>query len=96
MPEYYATHKLLMLCQSKRTPICSFDVLPPFVIYRTSRMNERRFAEVRDMLGQRLDNLWKTGPIPFRPQNGGAYEIPALTLRPDGAPGSTGFPAHTE
>src|SRR5882762_10504927 len=37
-----------------------FDVLPPFVIYRTSRTDEARFAKIRDALGQRLDGLWQT------------------------------------
>lgn len=71
-----------------------FDVLPPFVVYRTSRMDEARFAQVREALGQRLDTLGTTAPIPFRQQNGGAYEIPALTLRADLAPDKTGFAIH--
>jgi NAD(P)H dehydrogenase (quinone) len=71
-----------------------FDVLPPFVIYRTSRIDEAKYAEARDALGQRLDALGTTAPIPFRPQNGGAYRIPALTLRDEIAPGQTGFAAH--
>ncbi|PLZ03119.1 NAD(P)H dehydrogenase [Burkholderia sp. WAC0059] len=73
-----------------------FDVLPPFVVYRTSRMDDARFSEVSDALGRRLDTLWQTTPIPFRPQNSGAYEIPSLTLRPDLAPGREGFGVHRE
>lgn len=71
-----------------------FDVLPPFVIYRTSRMDETRFSNIRDALGQRLDDLWKTAPIPFLPQNSGAYDIPELTLRPDVSRDRLGFAAH--
>ncbi|WP_349617754.1 NAD(P)H-dependent oxidoreductase [Azotobacter salinestris] len=71
-----------------------FEVLPPFVIYRTGRMGEARFSTICDALGQRLDDLWKTAPIPFRPQNAGAYLIPELTLRPDIAPDRSGFAAH--
>ena len=71
-----------------------FDVLPPFVIYRTSRMDEARFLTTCEALGQRLDDLWKTAPIPYRPQNAGAYEIPELTLRADLAPDQVGFAAH--
>lgn len=71
-----------------------FDVLPPFVIYRTDRMDAARFSDTRDALGQRLDDLWKTSPIPFRPQNAGAYEIPELTLRSDVSPDRQGFAAH--
>ena len=71
-----------------------FDVLPPVVIHRTSRIDEARFSTIRDTLGQRLDDLAKTEPIAFRPQNAGAYEIPALTLRADIAPELSGFAAH--
>jgi NAD(P)H dehydrogenase (quinone) len=71
-----------------------FDVLPPFVIYRTSRVDDAGFARACDALGQRLDTLATTAPIPFRPQNSGAYEIPALTLREDVAPELSGFAAH--
>lgn len=71
-----------------------FDVLPPFVIYRTDRMDEARFSQTCDALGQRLDALWNTSPIPFRPQNAGAYAIPELILRPEIAPEQCGFTAH--
>lgn len=71
-----------------------FDVLPPFVVHRTSRIDEIRFAAIRDELGQRLDDLWQTAPIPFRPQNAGEYEIPALTLKAEVAPERVGFAAH--
>jgi len=71
-----------------------FDVLPPFVIHRTDRVDDARFSTICDAFGQRLDDLWKTPPIPFRPQNAGAYIIPQLTLRPDIAPGQVGFAAH--
>jgi len=73
-----------------------FDVLPPFVVYRTGRVDEARFAGIRDALGQRLDGLGTTAPIPFRAQNAGAYDIPALMLRPGIAPGRTGFAAHVD
>lgn len=71
-----------------------FDVLPPFVIHRTSRIDEARFSQVSDTFGQRLDDLWKMAPIPFRPQNAGAYDIPELTLRADVSPDQVGFAAH--
>jgi NAD(P)H dehydrogenase (quinone) len=71
-----------------------FDVLPPFVIYRTSRMDEAKFSTTCDALGQRLDDLGRTAPIPFRPQNAGAYDIPQLTLRAEIASDQTGFSAH--
>ncbi len=71
-----------------------FDTLPPFVIYRSSRTDEIRFSRICEELGQRLDDLWKAAPIPFRPQNAGEYDIPRLTLRSDVAPGQYGFGAH--
>lgn len=71
-----------------------FEVLTPFVLYRTGRVDEARFAEACNALGQRLDELEQTSPIPFRRQNAGEYEIPALTLKPDIAPGRKGFSAH--
>jgi NAD(P)H dehydrogenase (quinone) len=71
-----------------------YEVLPPFLVYRTGRMDETRYAQTRDALGARFDALAHTAPIAFRPQNGGAYEIPALTLREELAPGRSGFSAH--
>lgn len=71
-----------------------FDVLPPFVVHRTSRIDEVRFAGLCEALGERLDNLWRTEPIAYRKQNAGDYEIPALTLKADVAPGQKGFAAH--
>lgn len=49
-----------------------FDVLPPFLTYRVSRMDEARFTETTEALGQRLDELWSTRPIAFRQQNAGS------------------------
>lgn len=71
-----------------------FDVLPPYVVYRTGRMDEARLALIRGELGRRLDDLATTAPIPFRPQNGGDYDIPAMTLKAGIAPGQSGFAAH--
>jgi NAD(P)H dehydrogenase (quinone) len=71
-----------------------FDVLPPFVVYRTGRMDEERYAQVREAFTRRLDTLESIPPIPFRRQNGGDYEIPTLTLRDDIAPGEHGLQVH--
>ncbi|UKE72926.1 NAD(P)H-dependent oxidoreductase [Xanthomonas graminis] len=71
-----------------------FDVLPPFVVYRSGRMDADRFAQTRAALGQRLDTLCSAAPIAFRKQNGGDYAIPELTLRPQVAQGQVGFAAH--
>ncbi|MGN6230152.1 MAG: NAD(P)H-dependent oxidoreductase [Trinickia sp.] len=71
-----------------------FDVLPPFVVYRTSKMDEARFAQTSEALGRRLDELWSTRPIPYRRQNGGDYSIPECTLRDDILPEQTGLSVH--
>jgi NAD(P)H dehydrogenase (quinone) len=72
-----------------------FDVLPPFVVHRTHKVDEAAYARITKELGQRMDALFTTEPIAFRPQNAGDYDIPALTLRPDIAPGQSGFAVHT-
>ena len=71
-----------------------FSVVPPFTVYRTGKTDKQRFADICAQLGERLDNLWTTEPIPFRPQNAGDYEIPALTLREHLAPGQVGLGVH--
>ncbi|WPB59413.1 NAD(P)H-dependent oxidoreductase [Xylophilus sp. GOD-11R] len=71
-----------------------FEVLPPFVVYRTSKVDEAAFAGHCERLARRLDGLFTDEPIPFRRQNGGDYDIPALTLRADVAPGASGFSVH--
>ncbi|AJP58696.1 NAD(P)H dehydrogenase [Pandoraea vervacti] len=71
-----------------------FDVLPPFVAYRTSRVDGAMFETMTRALGARLDTLATTAPIPYRRQNQGDYDIPALTLKDGIADGKTGFAAH--
>lgn len=74
-----------------------FAVLPPYVTYRVGkgRVTYEQYATMREELGKRIDDFWATEPIAFREQNGGEYEIPALTLKDDVAPGEVGFSAHT-
>ena len=71
-----------------------FDVLPPFVVYRTSKVDEVAFPRLTHELGHRLDTLATTTPIAYRRQNHGDYVIPAMTLRDDLAPGREGFDVH--
>lgn len=71
-----------------------FDVLPPFVVYQSGRMDAERLARTQAELAQRLDTLATTAPLPFRTQNGGDYDIPALSLRADLAPGQQGLGVH--
>nr|WP_303626140.1 NAD(P)H-dependent oxidoreductase [Rhodopseudomonas palustris] len=72
-----------------------FDVLPPFVVYQTGRIDEPRFEATAEQLRERMRMLASTPPIPYRRQNGGDYLIPSMELRPGlGAPGRTGFALH--
>jgi NAD(P)H dehydrogenase (quinone) len=73
-----------------------FEVLPPLVIYRTSKTDDEKYAAYCQQLAQRLDTLWQAEPLPFRRQNAGDYTIPALTLRPDIVPGESGFGVHVK
>lgn len=73
-----------------------FEVLPPLVIYRTSKTDDEKYTAYCQQLAQRLDTLWQAEPLPFRRQNAGDYTIPALTLRPDIAPGESGFGVHVK
>jgi len=71
-----------------------FDVLPPFLIYHTSQLNEARFQDELSALGARLDRIGETDPIPYRAQNGGDYEIPSLELKAGLSAGRHGFDIH--
>jgi len=71
-----------------------FEVMPPFAVYRTGKVDADRFAKTCAALAHRLDGLFVDAPIAFRHQNAGDYDIPALTLRADLAPGATGFALH--
>lgn len=73
-----------------------FDVLPPVLVYRTSRIDEKRYAEVTAQLAGRLDGLWSEAPIAFRRQNGGDYSIPALELKEGLSAGRSGFGLHVQ
>ncbi|MBN0690776.1 NAD(P)H-dependent oxidoreductase, partial [Pseudomonas aeruginosa] len=41
-----------------------FEVLPPFVVYRSGRIDAERFAALSEQLGRRLDDLQRAAPIP--------------------------------
>lgn len=73
-----------------------FDVLPPVLVYRTSRVDEAQYAQITAGLARRLDGLWTDEPIAFRKQNGGDYSIPALQLRAELSPGRSGFELHVD
>ncbi|SDV46811.1 NAD(P)H-dependent oxidoreductase [Chitinasiproducens palmae] len=73
-----------------------FDVVPPFVVYRTGRLGDDGYVRTVAALRARLDTLDVIAPVPFRKQNGGDYAIPALTLREDLAPGEAGLHVHLD
>ncbi|ROR35674.1 NAD(P)H-dependent oxidoreductase [Kitasatospora cineracea] len=72
------------------------EVLPPFVVYGGDRLTPEQYSAVAAAWEQRLLTLGTTEPIPFRRQNFGDYEIPALHLKEGLEPaGRTGFGLHT-
>lgn len=71
-----------------------FDVLPPFVIYRTGKLDASRYQATVAALGERLDRLWTTAPIAYRMQNGGDYVIPEMELKPGLSAGRFGLDIH--
>ncbi|WP_214511943.1 NAD(P)H-dependent oxidoreductase [Pseudomonas brassicacearum] len=64
-----------------------FTVMPAFPIYKTSKMDAARFQSICTAYAARLNTLFSDQPLPFRRQNHGDYEIPALTLKPHLASG---------
>lgn len=88
------TNELLFPIQHGTLYYPGFEVLPPYLVHRTGKVDEARFADIRETLGQRLANLFTDAPIPFRKQNFGDYSIPDMTLKPHLAPGQTGLRVH--
>ncbi|MBF6440092.1 NAD(P)H-dependent oxidoreductase [Nocardia cyriacigeorgica] len=71
------------------------EVLPPFAVYGADRLPSEDFPDIAKAWEQRLLTLASTEPIPFRRQNFGDYELPALQLKPGLEPaGRTGFGLH--
>jgi len=72
-----------------------FDVLPPFVVYRSDRIDGEGYAAAETELRKRMDALWTQAPIPYRKQNAGDYEVPSMTLKAGlESPGARGFGLH--
>ena len=73
-----------------------FTVLPAFVSYgiANGRVDDKKYKSIVSGLETRMDQIFTSESIPFRRQNSGDYEIPALTLRPEVAAGVVGFAAH--
>jgi NAD(P)H dehydrogenase (quinone) len=74
-----------------------YDVLPPFVVYQTDRLDEAGFAPLAERLSERMRSLATTRPLPYRQQNGGDYQIPSMQLRPGlENRGASGFALHLD
>lgn len=74
-----------------------FDVLPPYVVYRTDRMDEARFQETSREIRERMASLFTIAPIPFRPQAGGDYVDKLVELKEEiAATAPRGFAAHLD
>jgi NAD(P)H dehydrogenase (quinone) len=74
-----------------------YDVLPPFVAYKTDSLDEEGFEGLAERLRARMRTLATVQPIPYRRQNFGDYLIPSTQLRPGlGEPGATGFALHLQ
>ena len=74
-----------------------FEVLSCFVMYQSDRADEAAFSAAAGGLRQRLRELSTLEPVPFRPKNGGEYELPTLILKPELEPASqSGFSVHTQ
>lgn len=71
-----------------------FDVLPPYVLYRTGKLDDARHRQALAELGERLDTLATATPIPYRMQNGGDYEIPSMELKAAFSAGRNGLDIH--
>lgn len=71
-----------------------FDVLPPYLVYRSGKMDSVRVQSIHEDLGARLDRLLETEPIPYRDQNAGDYEIPSLELKTGLSEGRHGLDIH--
>jgi NAD(P)H dehydrogenase (quinone) len=74
-----------------------YDVLPPFVAYKTDSLDEARFEDLAEQLRGRMRTIATIAPIPYRRQNFGDYLIPSAQLRPElGEPGARGFALHLQ
>lgn len=70
------------------------DVLPPYVVYQADRTDDAGFERLAEEVRERMRTLFTIAPIPYRKQNHGDYEIPAMTLRDELHPDATGFSVH--
>ncbi|MGA4788763.1 NAD(P)H-dependent oxidoreductase [Nocardia sp. AB354] len=69
------------------------DVLPPFLVHGTIRVDSERFSAIADDLRARLSRIDAIEPIPYRTQAGGDYDR-SLRLRDGLGCEATGFGLH--
>lgn len=70
------------------------DVLPPFLVHGTIRVDSDRFDDIADDLRERLSGLEKLEPIRYRPQGGGDYDRSLRLAAGREVPGANGFGLH--
>ena len=69
------------------------DVMPPFPVYRSDRMDDKGWADIETAFKERLAGLFSDDPIPYRTQNGGHYDG-NQRLKPELGGGSDGIKMH--
>lgn len=69
------------------------DIMPPFAVYHTDRMDEAGWHDAVKDLKQRLQGLFTDAPIPYRSQNGGHYDA-QQRLKPGLGQGAGGTAMH--
>jgi NAD(P)H dehydrogenase (quinone) len=69
------------------------NVMPPFPVYRSDRMDDEGWAEIKAAFRERLAGLFTDDPIPYRTQNGGHYDG-KQRLKPELGGGSDGINMH--
>ncbi len=69
------------------------QVVDPFVVYESDRVDETRWPRIASALAARVDGLFTSARIPFRTQNGGHYDG-EQKLRPGLGQGADGSRIH--
>ncbi|OZF04225.1 flavodoxin family protein [Rhodococcus sp. 15-2388-1-1a] len=87
-------HEMLYPIQHGILFYTGMSVLPPVLIASADRMTETDYAAAESELLQRVKGLPTDAPIPYRTQNGGAYDR-RFVLRDNIEPEDTGIRVHT-
>ncbi|HET9629157.1 MAG TPA: NAD(P)H-dependent oxidoreductase [Novosphingobium sp.] len=73
-----------------------FDVLPPYVLHRTDRMERERFEEIAEDVRERMRTLFTVAPIPYRRQADDYTERKCELKEEIAANAPPGFAAHID